>query len=378
MYFKLNPECLFVTGENGSIICDSFNNKVYHLDKNETKLLINAERNNKITPNDFFNSLEDSCLGTFYKDLPYISKLRNNSVTYTDEIEFNFKNFFLELTSECHNECSYCGNKTLKRSLGCLGCNIFQEDGETLSLLDFYDIIDCISDLGCEELYLTGGDLSLDMETVLNVLNHARNKFNIIHLIISYKNVSRSFIDKFDSLIDLIIQIDLCDFKQENLFCDDNISYLVVIPENEENLFYECFKNIQDIICIPDFLSEHYLYNPNLNNNFEFTIDSFFHNLEFHPCLGKSMFISSKGNVYPCPMLRTKLWGNIKHENLFNFLQENKNKIYAFWRLNLDFIDGCKSCEFRYICSDCRSLEEELTNKYNSKILCSLCDYHGK
>ena len=43
MYFKLNPECLFVVGKNGSIICDSFNGKIYHLNKDETKIIKNIQ-----------------------------------------------------------------------------------------------------------------------------------------------------------------------------------------------------------------------------------------------------------------------------------------------------------------------------------------------
>lgn len=379
MYFKLNPECLFVVGKNGSILCDSFNNKIYHLNKNETKLLINAEKNNIISSNDFFNNLEDNCLGTYYENLPYIPKIRNSVTTYTDEIEFNFKNFFLELNNECYNKCDYCANKNLKRSKGCLGCNVFNENGESLNIMEFYEIIDCISNLGCEELYLTGGNISLDQDKVLKILNYSKDKFKLIHVIISYKNISKNFFDVLNNyFIDLIIQIELDDFKKENLFYEENISYLVIIPENEENRFYKTYEYVGDVYCIPDFLSLTNLYNPNLNNNFEFTIDSFFHNLEFHPCLGKSIFISSKGNIYPCPMLRTKLWGNVKQENLLKFFQDNKNEIYDFWRTNLDYIDGCNQCEFRYVCSDCRALEEEFTANINSKILCSLSDFHGK
>ena len=94
MYFKLNPECIFVVGKSGSIICDSFNNKVYHLNKEETDLLIDAEKNNMVECTDFYNNLENNCLGTYYEKLPYIPKLRKGIITHTDEIEFNFKNFF--------------------------------------------------------------------------------------------------------------------------------------------------------------------------------------------------------------------------------------------------------------------------------------------
>ena len=150
----------------------------------------------------------------------------------------------------------------------------------------------------------------------------------------------------------------------------ENITYLVIVPENCEEIFYEKLKNMDNTSYMPDFLTQKKLYNPNLNNNFEFNIDSFFHNIEFHPCLGKSIFISSKGTVHPCPMLRTKKWGNIKNKNLLNFFQKNKEKIYIYWRKNLDYIENCKKCEFRYLCTDCRALEEEISQIANSKTLC--------
>lgn len=371
MYFKLNPECLFVVGKNGSIICDSFNGKIYHLNKDETKIIIKSEKNNEIESHRLYEELENACLGTFYEHLPYIQKIRTTNITHTDEIEFNFKKFFLEINSVCDKNCLYCGNQKMKRSLGCLGCNIFKEKGERLKLMEFHEIIECISNLGCEELYLTGGNLTLNWDMVLKILSYSKYKFKEIYITISYKNISKKIINSLkNSFIHLIIQIDLNDFNKENLFNLENITYLVIVPENCEEIFYEKLKNMDNTSYMPDFLTQKKLYNPNLNNNFEFNIDSFFHNIEFHPCLGKSIFISSKGTVHPCPMLRTKKWGNIKNKNLLNFFQKNKEKIYIYWRKNLDYIENCKKCEFRYLCTDCRALEEEISQIANSKTLC--------
>lgn len=38
-----------------------------------------------------------------------------------------------------------------------------------------------------------------------------------------------------------------------------------------------------------------------------------------------------------------------------------ENKIHDFWKLNLDFIEGCKDCEFHIMFYS--SLEENLTKK---------------
>ena len=74
-------------------------------------------------------------------------------------------------------------------------------------------------------------------------------------------------------------------------------------------------------------------------------------------------------------MFRSNKWGNIKNLSLLNFLDENKNKIYDFWELNLDNIEKCNVCEFRYLCSDCRALEMEFDNSSLKK---NLCDFLNK
>lgn len=71
-------------------------------------------------------------------------------------------------------------------------------------------------------------------------------------------------------------------------------------------------------------------------------------------------------------MLRTKKWGNIKNKNLLNFFQKIRKKIYSYWRKNLDYIENYKKCEFCYLCTNCRALEEEeISQIANSKTLCN-------
>ncbi len=369
MYFRLNPESLLIVGENGSIICDAFTNKIYHLNTYETNLIVNAENNKEISlDKNIYHTLRDECLGNFYENIPYIQKVRLGSFYQSDK-KFSFNKFFLELTDKCEFNCSCCGFKTQhKRSRGCLGCNVFNENGDYISFDDFCDIIDTISNLGCEELYFTGGDLSLDFNFSKALIKYAQNKIHNIFVILNYNHNFNEFLDLINDNTNLILQIDL-EQLNSNLLINEHIHYLVVVPEGADEFFYEKVLSLK-LNCIPDFLSKNLMINPNLNNNYEFNLNSFFHNLEFHPCLGKTLFISSKGNVYPCPMFRLDKWGNIKNISLLDFLDKHKNRIYDFWMLNLDNIEKCKSCEFRYLCSDCRALEMEFSNESLKKKLC--------
>lgn len=376
MYFKLNPEVIFVVGKKGSILCDSFNNKIYHLNKMETDILILAENNHEIDGSEkIFNELEGVCLGTFYEKSPYIQKVRVGSLSQTDNINFNFKKFFLEISNICNYSCNYCGyDNEYKRSLGCLGCNIIKEDGENMGISYFFDIIDTINKIGCEELYLTGGDLTLNLDFTKKIVNYCQGKVDKIVLISSYKHNFKKLLTLLGDNTFLILQVDLDSLTKE-ICVHENIIYLVVVPEDCEDDFFSSISSF-DKRHMADFLIKNKNTNINLDMNYEFNLDNFFNNLEFHPCLGKTLFVSSKGNVYPCPLFRFQKWGNIQGSFL-NFLNNNKEKIYNFWTKNLDSIAGCQCCEFRYICSDCRAIEEYILNESNKKFLCSYSELYN-
>lgn len=76
--------------------------------------------------------------------------------------------------------------------------------------------------------------------------------------------------------------------------------------------------------------------------------DSVITALSGHQCFIKDLYISSELNVYPCVMERRLTHGNLKDQKLKNIIND---KIRF---LSKDNIEGCKNCEFRYACFDCR------------------------
>lgn len=375
MYFKLNPEVYYIDGKKRGILCDLFDNKIYHLNNKEKNLIKISENNLSIDKNEFYDKLEKLCIGKYYEELPYIQKLRLISFTDDDE-KFNFKKIFIELNSSCMNDCNYCGNNGIyKRSYGCLGCNIFEEQGQELSTEEIIQIIDKIEKIGCENIYFVGGDLSNNWETTKNILDYSKNKFPLMHISIHQKNISNEIKEYMlnNNNLTFIIQIEFENIQNYNLIRKDNFIYLITIKPSDYSKFNNFKRDIEDIQFIPDFLSNdsYNVYNPNLDNNYNFNINSFFHNLEFHPCLGKSLFISSNGDIFICPMLRTNPISNIKEKELYQIFYENKDFLLDVWKHNLDKIEGCCECEFRYFCNDCRFIEENLTSKQKSKSLCS-------
>lgn len=83
--------------------------------------------------------------------------------------------------------------------------------------------------------------------------------------------------------------------------------------------------------------------------------------VNYNSCLYKKMGIDRNGNIKNCPLM-PESFGNIYEGNPEKALLQKGFKKY--WQLTKDHIEGCKDCEFRYVCTDCRAFTEK---KHTSK-----------
>ena len=60
------------------------------------------------------------------------------------------------------------------------------------------------------------------------------------------------------------------------------------------------------------------------------------------------MYIDYDLNVFPCAMERRVCYGNL-HSKCIHEMMDNE-----LARMTKDKINGCKDCEYRYACYDCR------------------------
>lgn len=65
-------------------------------------------------------------------------------------------------------------------------------------------------------------------------------------------------------------------------------------------------------------------------------------------CFLKNLYISTDLTVYPCVMERRFNYGNLKEQRLKNLLRDRRRF------LSKEDVDGCRDCEYRYACFDCR------------------------
>ena len=362
MYFRLNPECYFIKGVKLGAIYDIISGEIYHLDECQTDLLSDAEKNIPIVENSFFDSLNEKCLGNFYECPPYIQKLREGPRNMFDDLDMPIliEKVFLEITNNCNINCSFCGG-SVKRLNGCMGCNKFDNENKVdLNLDTIIEVIDDLERLNCQNLFIKGGDITLNWDVSLKIINYAKDKFlNVIITLHESQYCDEIFKDVPEN-IKVIIQVDTLNHVEKF----DKACLILLMSDVNMDI-----SNLYDDL----FIEQDYIFN---NDDKKFTYPStdyhnFTNNLEYHPCLSNSLAITSNGNVLPCIMMRNDIFGNVYDNRLYEIIHDNFNSIDKFWKLNLDKINQCKDCEFRYACDDCRALENSKNSNLFSKTTCN-------
>lgn len=378
MYFRLNPECYFIKGSRCGAIYDLIEGNIYALDSEETKLVESCEKNKIVEKeNEFLGNLKKLCLGNFYDKRAYIEKLRLGSPIEKSQPGHppQFNRAFLEINNSCNRNCWFCGYLGIKRSWGCMGCNKWNEDGETLTTERWKEIIDELKDLDCKDIFITGGDLTLAWDKTMDILDHADGKFERTYITLHEQSFSEKIVKDLTNKAQPIIQTENLDGIQS----EDLIFLLTVRPEEFKNL-----KDIKNKKVMIDFVSEDFSSLPldiPLTSKRKIAKENmyqFFHNIKYHPCIGNTLAISHTGNVLPCPTMRNHVLGNVRDRELYTIFEKGKEEIDKFWNLTLDSIEKCRDCEFRYACNDCRALEEKLTGKLEGKRLCNYESEEGK
>ena len=370
MFFRLNPECYYVKGEHSGAIYDLIEGSVYSLDTNENQVILNCEKNGNVSTTDpFLVEMKNKCLGNFYNEKVFIEKLRVGSpmLDLQQGKPVNLQNVFLEINNTCNESCWYCGSKGVHRSSGCLGCNTWPDEiGTPLTPEEWKKVIDRLTDLKCQSLFLSGGDLTLAWELTKDLVDYAHLKFPQICVIVNSKQFTSIFAKDLKGKAFPMIQTD----DITNINADER--YLLISGENEvinhqslsskmvyiDRVFGE-FSNLPE---------DSYLISKNKIQKTD--IFRFAHTRKNHPCLGNTLTISWKGDVLPCPLLRKYSLGSVKDRQLHEIFIKSADEIKKFWNMSLENIPKCKMCEFRYSCNDCRALEEALTGDLYGKTLC--------
>lgn len=369
MYFRLNPECYYIKGASSGAIYDLIDGNIYALTSEESKKIEACEENREADPQDpFLQGLKHLVVGTFYDKKVYIEKIRLGSpiAEYQEALPPLLRSAVLEIGNECDRSCWYCGYSGISRSRGCLGCNIWEEDGAPVSVERWKELIVELSRLHCMSLLIKGGDLTRDWDKTREILDYATEHCEKVYLIGHREHFSKTHLDYLETKAGLILQIDSLS-QVEN-----GHSYLLPLDYAQSP---ELSGDLPGNVMI-DMVSRTFsprLPGSPLNSKKKITktnLPQFTHNNGLHPCLANSVTIAWHGEVLPCPMMRNFSLGNINDRKLWTFFKNKTGDIQSFWTISLNSLSRCSQCEFRLACNDCRALEAATTGDLKGKVLC--------
>lgn len=361
MYY-LSENVYLVNGAINAAVYDLNRNLIYQLPKPAKDLL------NKCLEEDCFNELEEMGISAFLKaDIITNDYVERHSIEdLKKELSIDFA--WIEVTTRCNYRCIHCYEEA--STFG----------GNNMSFDDFCHAIDRIQEYGIKRIQIIGGEPCILGNELLRYLDYAVGKFERI---IIYTNGSLvtdemiAFFKKHSIVILLsVYSYDSVTHDKVTKVTGSHIKTVDTISKlKDAGISYRAKNVIMDGVCPGEKSTNLYTLNPHkdivrltgranldllsadLLKKKMITVNSFKRpiNREFislmvsgHNCFGRRLYVSWDLNLYPCVMERRIFHGNLRENKLRDLLKED------IMKMNKDAIEGCKVCELRYACTDCR------------------------
>ncbi|HOZ15647.1 MAG TPA: grasp-with-spasm system SPASM domain peptide maturase [Tenuifilaceae bacterium] len=321
-YFKLFANCVPVKGVQRSVI--------YDLTRNSFSFI----------PNELYNIL------TKYsnKKIDDIVKRygKNNKETINEYFDFLLSNEYI----------FYC-NKKEKKNFPSLNfkynspyivTNAIIELDEN-SNFDFQNLFEQFDSIGNIDLQLKiMFDIKIfELQEILDYTIDKRIKY--IEIYLPYINLEKSLLKEF--LVKNLRVSKMIFYNSTNDEKKVDIDLATVIYSK---------KDMKDVSC------------GNINfNNFFIEMSFFCESLFFNNCLNQKIAIDSRGYIKNCLYI-DECFGNINEHKILDIV--NTAIFQKKWKIKKEDIDGCKICEFRFMCSDCRAFLEMPSNVYSKPKFC--------
>lgn len=357
MYFYLNQYCILVSGVKKSAVYDFLNGKLFSINEENTKLLIESESGNPIDDvydkTSVFKDLQREKLGFVSQTKCFVDKIRicdSMTVKRTDINHPKINTANIRLTNTCKGSCDIC-NKAF-----CPMCFTKEDKGEKKEL-DYNSWVEIINELcraGLKALTFTGGDPLLYKD--LNKLVDFTLSKGV------YVTVVTPGIEPISEELSREVSIVVTAFKKRNFkeilnkfkdfksvmvryFNDDIEKEIKTFASEKITLNRAAFK-------------ENIVTKNTLN---KFTLQSYSEKKYFNPCLIGKVFIDYDGSVVPCFNNVDKVLGSAIP---LEFTETIRALIKDYWHNN-EINKKCRGCEYKYACSSCRYSDTVKNCKYN-------------
>ena len=375
MIYKINEGIIYVKGFYNGAIYNLNTKNVFSINKiacNIIEKLINNSKN--------FNDLEKKYIDLLKENDLYKDNFK--IVLYNIPIEYENKlnTVWLELTQNCNMKCIHCYEGENHTS-----------SSKQLNILEWKNIINQLKVLSVNRVIVIGGE-PCTHAGVFEILKYlSQNKINTT----LFTNASLLNKEIMDYSIENNIEIKVSLYGSNDLIHDNitkvkgsfdilikNIKYLIsrgknptiavtLMKENEND--YENIKKMINDLGIKKYKfdvirgvvngkqSNHIPENIKIKKlvlrtepSFKTSKILFRRNTNRNSCWYGKLVITENGNLIPCVFARNFILGNVFEQPLKDLL--NSEKLNKYWSINLNKIETCNICEFRFACIDCRPL----------------------
>ncbi|MEI6764663.1 MAG: grasp-with-spasm system SPASM domain peptide maturase [Bacteroidota bacterium] len=105
------------------------------------------------------------------------------------------------------------------------------------------------------------------------------------------------------------------------------------------------------------------------------SISLFTESQHHNTCLNRKVCIDINGDIKNCPAM-SRSFGNIRDTSIAQAIAKPGFK--DLWNIRKDDIEVCRDCEFRYMCTDCRTFIKDEKNIYSQPSKCTYNPYIAK
>lgn len=309
---------------------------------------------------------------------------------------FNVKNAYIHITDRCNLKCKGCYSEDER-------CN-----KKELSFNELTKVVSNLKPLNLENIIISGGEpmIRKDLDKILELIktelkpdnlivitNGTVHNFDMLENIAPYVDVLSVSLDTYSSDCKAFLREDkifdrIMEFIDRAKELDINLSILPTINHKNVDYINEYTKLSKKLGTNISFSL--FTVKPDAENReFILTTDDFKKIVDYYrvneievedvplkDCLegkcncgtGEQLIsVGTDGSLYPCHMLMEDEFkmGNLLEKDVMSLLVHNAKRKYG---VEVDDMDGCKECEFKYLCGGgCRARAYLYTDKIASK-----------
>jgi radical SAM protein with 4Fe4S-binding SPASM domain len=363
MRFFLKANFVLIKGVKRGAIYDLKKGDVYDVVPRSVKQLESIEQDEK-----FWRILVKEGLAIRVKNKPKI-------VISSPTPKLNF--VWLEVNEDCNFKCIHCyggwGKKRVEKKY---------KD------VNWYKVIDFIKLQKCSQIQIIGGEPLL-FPDLKNLIKYSKKVgIELVEVFTNGSLLNDEWLEFFKSMnVDLAISLHTVNDKKFKKITQSKFDVnlilsnirkakkiglklrvaTVVMKQNQNdlvNIQKECpVKNLRFDVVRPskDLKMGSLLPKKQIQSNLAFFTSppmktskkDFELKKYFNSCWMGRMAITTNGDIIPCIFARTIVVGNINEDSLETAYEKLVEK---YWSFNLDKVEKCAGCEYRYVCKNCRPL----------------------